>query len=247
MNIAGKTNATVGNSILIGAFIAFSSAAAWRLSRLSVAWTRRILPSEMPSWSAWMIARTNDETSGVSTRPANFFSASERDSPTRISPRARDSSSTSDPSMCSVSFAIAPSKPRPASTLTASRSSASGSSRPICSRRRVARLPTIQPGAIHPPATNASVSRRPVCAPATAVSRSPSTSPPPARIAFAARKPLGDTSCIPAASSFCCTESRLSRGLRRSIRRAIRPEIGTSIRSCRFARSRSVGAARTAP
>ena len=49
MNIAGKMKMTVGNSILIGAFIAFSSAAAWRRRRESAAWTRRMRPSEMPS------------------------------------------------------------------------------------------------------------------------------------------------------------------------------------------------------
>ena len=59
MNIAGKMKATVGKSILIGAFIAFSSAAACRFRRVSTACTRRMRPSEMPSWSAWMIARTN--------------------------------------------------------------------------------------------------------------------------------------------------------------------------------------------
>ena len=57
MNIAGKMKITVGKSILIGDFIAFSSAAACRLRRDSAAWTRRSRPSEMPSWSAWMIAR----------------------------------------------------------------------------------------------------------------------------------------------------------------------------------------------
>src|SRR5512132_3620070 len=67
-NIAGKMKSTVGNSILIGAFIARSSAAACRRSRASVAWTRRIRPSVVPSWSAWMIARVNAESSGASTR-----------------------------------------------------------------------------------------------------------------------------------------------------------------------------------
>src|SRR6202043_1808147 len=86
-NIAGKTKMTVGNSILIGAFIAFSSAAAWRFKRVSTAWTRRILPSEMPSWSAWMIARTNADSSGESTRAESFFKASWRAWPTRISAR----------------------------------------------------------------------------------------------------------------------------------------------------------------
>ena len=48
MNIAGKMKITVGKSILIGDFIAFSSAAAWRLRRESAACTRRMRPSEMP-------------------------------------------------------------------------------------------------------------------------------------------------------------------------------------------------------
>ena len=50
---------------MIGAFIAFSSAAACRRCRVSVACTRRIRPSEIPSWSAWTIARQNADTSGA--------------------------------------------------------------------------------------------------------------------------------------------------------------------------------------
>ena len=84
-NMAGKMKRTVGKSILIGAFIARSSAAAWRRRRVSAACTRRIRPSEVPSWSAWMIARVNEETSGVSARSASRFSASPRLSPIRIS------------------------------------------------------------------------------------------------------------------------------------------------------------------
>ena len=53
--------------------------------------------------------------------------------------------------MCSVSFATAPSKPRPASTDTASRSSASGSSARIASRRERPRIPTKKPGMMKPP------------------------------------------------------------------------------------------------
>src|SRR2546423_1097027 len=44
-NIAGKMNITVGKSILIGAFIAFSSAAAWRLRRLCVGRTLQDVPA----------------------------------------------------------------------------------------------------------------------------------------------------------------------------------------------------------
>src|SRR5581483_2821470 len=67
MNIAGKMKSTVGKSILIGAFIARSSAAAWRRSRESAACTRRMRPSEIPSWSAWMTERTKAATSGTLT------------------------------------------------------------------------------------------------------------------------------------------------------------------------------------
>ena len=56
-------------------------------------------------------------------------------SPMRTSPRASANSSESGPSMCSFSLAIAASKPSPASTLTARRSSASGSSALSVSRR----------------------------------------------------------------------------------------------------------------
>src|ERR671932_806394 len=67
MNIAGKMQVTVGKSIFTGAFIAFSSAASCRLLRESAAWTRRIRPSEIPSWSAWISARTNEASSGEET------------------------------------------------------------------------------------------------------------------------------------------------------------------------------------
>ena len=50
---------TVGNSILTGAFIAFSSAASWRRRRMSCDCTRRMRDSEIPSWSAWTMARAN--------------------------------------------------------------------------------------------------------------------------------------------------------------------------------------------
>ena len=68
-------------------------------------------------------------------RSASFLSASWRDSPIRISLSVSANSSASGPAMCSVSFEIAPSKPIPASTLTAIRSSASGSSARIRSLR----------------------------------------------------------------------------------------------------------------
>ena len=46
MNMAGKMKRTVGKSILIGAFIARSSAASWRRLRVSEACTLRMRPSE---------------------------------------------------------------------------------------------------------------------------------------------------------------------------------------------------------
>src|SRR5919109_29386 len=84
-NMAGKMKSTVGKSILIGAFIARSSAAACRRRRVSAACTRRMRPSVVPSWSAWMIARAKADSSGASTRSASRFSASCRLSPIRIS------------------------------------------------------------------------------------------------------------------------------------------------------------------
>src|SRR5207247_11163072 len=127
-NIDGKMKSTVGKSILIGAFIAFSSAAACRRRRESAAWTRRIRPRVVPSWSAWMIARVNADSSGASTRSDMRLSASERIAPSRISESVSPNSSARGPSMCSLSLASDASKPRPASTLTASRSRASGRS-----------------------------------------------------------------------------------------------------------------------
>ena len=59
--------------------------------------------------------------------------------PTCVSSRARAISSASGPRIFSVTFAMAPSKPMPASTLTTSRSITSGSARRIrVSRRRIA-------------------------------------------------------------------------------------------------------------
>ena len=64
-------------------------------------------PSEIPSWSAWMIARTKLDSSGERPASAIFFNASWRPSPMRISPSASSNSSMSGPSMCSISFEIA--------------------------------------------------------------------------------------------------------------------------------------------
>ena len=115
MNIAGKMKITVGKSILIGAFIALSSAAAWRWARVGGLHAEDA--AERDAELVGLDDRADEaETSGVSTRSASFFSASWRVSPMRISPSASANSSASGPSMCSVSFAIAPSKPSPAST-----------------------------------------------------------------------------------------------------------------------------------
>src|SRR5919198_1879803 len=213
MNIAGKMKRTSGKSILIGAFIAFSSAAAWRFRRVSAAWTRRMRPSEIPSWSAWMIARVKLETSGVSTRSAIFFGASWRPSPMRISPSARLNSSVSAPSMCSASFEIAPSKPRPASTLTASRSSASGSSARTASRRARALAERTKSGMTKPTNAPPIVSRRPIAAPEGRPTRARKPRPPIASAPLAARKAFTEMrSVIPAARSFARTESAVAFG-----------------------------------
>src|SRR2546423_2973144 len=169
---------------------------------------RRMRPSEIPSWSAWMIARVKLETSGVSTRSAILFSASWRPSPIRISPSARLNSSVSAPSMCSASFEIAPSKPRPASTLTASRSSASGSSLRTCSRRARAFAERTKSGMTKPTNAPPSVSRKPIATPEGRPISAPKTSPAIASAPLAARKACTVTrSVIPAASSFTRTDS----------------------------------------
>src|SRR5437588_7872758 len=165
-------------------------------------------PSEIPSWSAWMIARVKLETSGVSSRSAIFFSASWRLSPIRISPSARLNSSVSAPSMCSASFEIAPSKPRPASTLTARRSSASGSSERTFSRRPRAFAESTKSGMTKPTNAPPRVSRKPIPAPEGRPIRAPKASPPIASAPLAARKAFTDTrSLIPAARSLTRTDS----------------------------------------
>ena len=174
---------------MIGAFMARSSAAAWRLFLVSVACTRRMRPSEMPSWSAWMIDRVKAASSGIDTRSAIFRSAFSRDSPIRISPSVSVNSSTSGPFMCSVSFEIAPSNPIPASTLTASRSSASGSSERICSFRLRAFIVTKVSGRTNPIAANTAMSNIPTAPDlsAEAARVAPTGIPAPANIALAAR------------------------------------------------------------
>ncbi len=186
-NSAGKMKIAVGKSILIGAFIAFSSAAACLRIRESAACTRRIRPSEIPSWSAWITERTNAATSGAGTRSAIFFNASCRDSPMRISPSVSANSSTSAPRMCSVSLVTAPSSPRPASTETASRSSASGSSERIRSRRPRMREVRMKSGRMKPNAPNAGTSNTPATGATATPARSATNRPPIARPPFNAR------------------------------------------------------------
>ena len=94
MNIAGKMKSTVGKSILIGAFIAFSSAAAWRLMRVSTAWTREDA-AERDAELVGLDDRARRTLTARASRRAStiFFSASWRASPMRISLSASANSS----------------------------------------------------------------------------------------------------------------------------------------------------------
>ena len=155
MNIAGKMKSTVGKSILIGAFIALLLGQRTDgASRVSAACTRRMRPSEMPSWSAWISAPDERGQLRRVRRARTASSAPPGGTRRRASRRASASnSSISGPSMCSVSFETAPSKPRPASTLTASRSSASGKlRRAISLLPALARCETTSSGAMKPSA-----------------------------------------------------------------------------------------------
>src|SRR5919204_237949 len=195
-------------------------------------------PSEIPSWSAWMIARVNVETSGVSTRSAIFFSASCRLSPIRISPSARLNSSVSAPSMCSASFEIAPSNPRPASTLTASRSSASGSSERTVSRRARAFAERTKSGSTKPTKAPPTVRRKPMAAPEGGPIGGPKTSPPIASAPLAARKAFTETpSVIPAARSLSRTDSTVAFGFSLRTKPASESAAGLRTRSLNWGRS----------
>ena len=134
-NIAGKMKSTVGKSILIGAFMARSLGG------------RLTAQSRVGGLDAQDPAQRRAELIGLDDRAGErrelrrvdaLGHPLERVRPALADPHfaeVRPNSSARGPSMCSVSFAIAPSKPRPASTLTASRSSASGRSARIFSRR----------------------------------------------------------------------------------------------------------------
>src|SRR3954462_10626757 len=84
-NIAGKIMKTSGKRILIGAFCAFPSAAARRRSRISSARLRRISPTDTPSRSPWIMARTNERIADVGHRLSMFSSACNEERPMRCS------------------------------------------------------------------------------------------------------------------------------------------------------------------
>ena len=105
MNSDGKMQPTSGNSILIGALAACSSAR-WRRSMRSCSdWTWRTLEIETPSCSAWMIAPMKLVSGATSVRGTMSRSASRRALPTRTSASARRNSSDSGP--CSFSTTLA--------------------------------------------------------------------------------------------------------------------------------------------
>ena len=150
MKSAGKMKSAAGKSILIGALAAASSASERRRRRESSARLRSVCPSESPSCSPCRSDRTNDVTSGVSIRFAMRLSARSLLSPTRSSVSTSENSSANAPSVHSTSRAIAPKRPRPASTVTASRSSASGRSLLISARRAARRWPSRSLGTTNP-------------------------------------------------------------------------------------------------
>src|SRR5919204_5879363 len=189
-------------------------------------------PSEIPSWSAWMIARVKLETSGVSTRSAIFFSASWRLSPIRISLGGRLNPPVSARSMCPASFEIAPSNPRPASTLTASRSRASGSSDRTVSRRARAFAESTKSGMTNPTNAPPTVRRKAIAAPEGSPIIAPKTSPPIASAPLAARKAFTETrSVIPAARSFSRTDSTVVFGFSFRTKPASESAAGSRTRS----------------
>ena len=93
MNSDGKMHPTSGNSILIGALAAISSARCRRSMRSCSDWTWSTLLIDTPSCSAWMIAPMKFVRAGTSVRGTMSRSASRRALPTRISASARRNSS----------------------------------------------------------------------------------------------------------------------------------------------------------
>ena len=126
---------TIGMSIFTGAFMAFSWAIWRRMTRMSSAWLRSTVDTEMPNWSACRMAMTNERISGSCTRSARVARASARLAPARISPRATANSSDISPSMLATVRATADVKPSPASMQITSRSMMSGSWRRMASSR----------------------------------------------------------------------------------------------------------------
>ncbi len=129
------------------------------------------------------------------------------------------------------------SKPRPASTLTASRSSASGRATPIASRRFREREPTTKSGTKKPSAAKPAAKRVPPPNPPKAPPKStPTKAPPAASTPFAARKLVGGI-VMPAASSLAATESTVDFGLARRTSRATFWASGATTLSLNFASS----------
>ena len=134
--------------------------------------------------------------------------------------------------MCSVNFAIAPSKPIPASTLTARRSSASGSSARTFSLRERARVETTKSGPKNPPAAKTTAKRSADVGLEPTPMRKPKTRPPAAAAPLSARKVFGwILFASPAESSFIRTDSTVTRGFSFSTRPESDAEAGTSTRS----------------
>ena len=134
--------------------------------------------------------------------------------------------------MCSVSFEIAPSKPIPASTLTAIRSSASGSSARIRSFRERAFPETTKSGAMKPTPPSAIAAKSTPPGPAAAPpKRAPVASPPSASADLKARKVVGEIlRPRPAASSRALTPSMVVFGCSFSVQPASRSPSGASTR-----------------
>ena len=139
-----------GKRIFTGTFWASSSARWLRLTRISLACTRRTPAMGMPKASAWIIAPTNDFSSGTSVRSPSARIACTRPVPICISCRTRKNSWASGPVVRRATCARPASNARPDSTEIVSRSSASGSSRRTCCDRSYATWYSHRLGATQP-------------------------------------------------------------------------------------------------
>jgi hypothetical protein len=119
---------TSGKRIFTGSLAAASRAHWRRLVRISSATVLRTRPIGMPRASAWVSVSTKFDSSGTSVRFFRFCRASRRGRPSSISRRVRANSSASGLAKFSHTMPRAPSKPMPASTEMARRSSVSGRS-----------------------------------------------------------------------------------------------------------------------